>query len=117
MIRSAHHRAFSVVCVTCAAGASLALAHPAWQNHTLTDSIQQTVDSRRHPTVPATPTPVCAAKRSGETAKRWEVRLRDSKQRTLVVVIEAKSSSHARKVAKAQFPSYRIGSVREIKPN
>lgn len=48
--------------------------------------------------------------------KKWEVRLRDSKQRTLVVNIDAKSSSDARKIAEAQFPDHRFGSLREIKP-
>lgn len=117
MIWRTHQRVFSVVCAICTAGANLAAAHPTWQSRTLTDSIQQTVDSRQQQTRPATATAARAVTQAGETPKRWEVRLRDSKQRTLVVVIEAKSSGHARKVAKAQFPAYRIGSVREIKPN
>ncbi len=50
------------------------------------------------------------------TLKKWEVRLRDDKQRTLVVTIEAKSSGEARKIAEAQYPSHRFGSLREMKP-
>ena len=49
------------------------------------------------------------------TLKKWEVRLKDAKQRPLVVTIEAKSSSDARKIAEAQFPTHRFGSLREIK--
>lgn len=49
------------------------------------------------------------------TLKKWEVRLKDTKQRPLAVTIEAKSSSDARKIAEAQFPSHRYCSLREIK--
>jgi hypothetical protein len=49
------------------------------------------------------------------TLKKWEVRLKDAKQRPLAVTIEAKSSSDARKIAEAQFPGHRFGSLREIK--
>ena len=49
------------------------------------------------------------------TLKKWEVRLKDAKQRPLAVTIEAKSSSDARKIAEAQFPSHRYCSLREIK--
>lgn len=49
------------------------------------------------------------------TLKKWEVRLKDAKQRPLAVTIEAKSSSDARKIAEAQFPCYRFCSLREIK--
>lgn len=117
MIRRTHQRVFSVVCAMRAAGANLAAAHPVWHSRTLSDSIQQTVESRQQQTRLTTAAAARAVTRARKIPKRWEVRLRDSKQRTLVVVIEAKSSSHARKVAKAQFPAYRIGSVREIKPN
>ena len=49
------------------------------------------------------------------TLKKWEVRLKDAKQRPLAVTIEAKSSSEARKIAEAQFPQHKFGSLREIK--
>jgi hypothetical protein len=47
--------------------------------------------------------------------KKWEVRLKDDKQRHLVVTIEAKSSFDARRIADAQYPNHRFGSMREIK--
>jgi hypothetical protein len=54
-------------------------------------------------------------KRTMSALRKWEVRLKDSKQRPLAVTIEAKSSSDARKIAEAQFPSHRYCSLREIK--
>lgn len=65
MIWGTHQRVFSVVCAICTAGANLAAAHPTWQSRTLTDSIQQTVDSRQQQTRPATAT---AAR--GDTSRR-----------------------------------------------
>ncbi len=92
-------------------------SHSSGRTEAHSAAIQPTIgSSERPPTVRASAASGGTRVHSLTMCKRWNVRLRDSKQRTLVVVVEATTSSHARKVANAQFPALRFGSVREIKP-
>lgn len=78
-------------------------------------SIQQTVGCAARATHRSQSNPPSTWRDTMSELKKWEVRLKDAKQRPLVVTIEAKSSSDARKIAEAQFSNHRFCSLREIK--